>query len=73
MSADGTDGADLLAIVDRIVAQAAPGEQVEAFASRGGDTDVRVYPGGKADWVAAGLPMEHSTQAAAELHAKLPA
>ena len=38
-------GADLLAIVDRVVAQAKPGEQVEAFASRGGDTDVRVYQG----------------------------
>jgi PmbA protein len=38
-------GADLLAIVDRVVAQAATGEQVEAFASRGGDTDVRVYQG----------------------------
>jgi PmbA protein len=45
MSTNGTDGADLLAIVDRIVAQVAPGEQVEAFASRGGDTDVRVYQG----------------------------
>ena len=36
---------DLLDIVDRVVDQAAPGEQVEAFASRGGDTDVRVYQG----------------------------
>ena len=36
---------DLLEIVDRVVDQAAPGEQVEAFASRGGDTDVRVYQG----------------------------
>jgi PmbA protein len=38
-------GADLLAIVDRVVAQAKPGEQVEAFVSRGGDTEVRVYQG----------------------------
>jgi PmbA protein len=38
-------GADLLALVDRVVAQAKTGEQVEAFASRGGDTDVRVYQG----------------------------
>jgi PmbA protein len=38
-------GADLLAIVDRVVAQAAPGEQLEAFVSRGGDTEVRVYEG----------------------------
>jgi PmbA protein len=39
------DGADLLAIVDRVVAQAASGEQIEAFVSRGGDTEVRVYQG----------------------------
>ena len=39
------DGADLLAIVDRVIAQAEPGEQVEAFVSRGGDTEVRVYEG----------------------------
>jgi PmbA protein len=46
MSGNGTvDGADLLAIVDRVVAQAAPGEQIEAFVSRGGDTEVRVYQG----------------------------
>jgi PmbA protein len=38
-------GADLLAIVDRVVAQAQPGEQLEAFVSRGGDTEVRVYEG----------------------------
>ena len=39
------DGADLLAIVDRVVAQAVNGEQVEAFVSRGGDTEVRIYEG----------------------------
>lgn len=39
------DGADLLAIVDRVIAQAEPGEQVEAFVSRGGETEVRVYEG----------------------------
>jgi PmbA protein len=39
------DGADLLAIVDRVIAQAVPGEQVEAFVSRGGDTEVRIYEG----------------------------
>ncbi len=43
--ASGELGADLLAIVDRVVAQAKPGEQVEAFVSRGGDTEVRVYQG----------------------------
>ncbi len=39
------DGSALLAIVDRVVAQARPDEQVEAFVSRGGDTEVRVYEG----------------------------
>jgi PmbA protein len=39
------DGAALLAIVDRVIAQAEPGEQVEAFVSRGGETEVRVYEG----------------------------
>ncbi len=39
------DGSLLLAIVDRVVAQARPDEQVEAFVSRGGDTEVRVYEG----------------------------
>jgi PmbA protein len=29
-------------IVDRVVGQAKPGEQVEAFASRGGETSIRV-------------------------------
>jgi PmbA protein len=38
-------GDDLLAIVDRVVAQAGDDEQVEAFVSRGGDTEVRVYEG----------------------------
>ena len=32
-------------IVDRVVGQAKPGEQVEAFASRGGETSIRVYEG----------------------------
>ena len=36
---------ELLAIADRVVAQARPGEQVEAFVARGGDTEVRVYQG----------------------------
>jgi PmbA protein len=40
-----SDGSDLLAICDRVVAQARQGEQVEAFVSRGGDTEVRVYEG----------------------------
>jgi PmbA protein len=36
---------DLLDIADRVVGQAAPGEQVEAFVARGGETEVRVYQG----------------------------
>ena len=35
----------LLALADRVVAQAKPGEQVEAFVSRGIETEVRVYEG----------------------------
>lgn len=34
-----------------------------AALSRAGYTDVRVYVGGKADWYAAGLPMERTTRA----------
>ena len=45
MSTTESDGADLLAIVDRVVAQAVNGEQLEAFVSRGGDTEVRIYEG----------------------------
>ena len=40
---EGVD--ELLALADRVVAQARPGEQIEAFVSRGGDTEVRVYEG----------------------------
>ena len=36
---------DLQAIADRIVAQAKPGEQIEAYVGRGGETSVRVYDG----------------------------
>ena len=45
MTSGEADGADLLAIVDRVITQAVPGEQVEAFVSRGGDTEVRIYEG----------------------------
>ena len=45
MTSGSADGTDLLAIVDRVIAQAVPGEQVEAFVSRGGDTEVRIYEG----------------------------
>jgi PmbA protein len=44
---------DLLAIVDGVVAQAKPGEHIEAFASRGGETEVRVYEGNVEHFVAA--------------------
>ncbi len=36
---------DLQAIVDRVVAKAGKGEQIEAYVSRGGETAVRVYQG----------------------------
>jgi PmbA protein len=48
-----TDGAELLALADRVIAQAKPGEQIEAFVSRGGDTEVRVYQGEVEHFVAA--------------------
>ena len=32
-------------LADRIVAQAKPGEQVEAYVSRGGETSIRIYEG----------------------------
>lgn len=34
-----------------------------AALTRAGYTDVRVYPGGKADWLVAGLPMERTAAA----------
>ena len=52
-SASEGDGSDLLAIADRVVAQARPGEQVEAFVARGGDTEVRVYQGDVEHFVSA--------------------
>ncbi len=36
---------ELLALADRIVAQAKPGEHVEAYVSRGTETSIRVYQG----------------------------
>ncbi len=36
---------ELQALADKVVAQAVAGEQLEAFVSRGGETDVRVYEG----------------------------
>jgi PmbA protein len=37
--------AELLALAEKVVAGAGPGEQVEAYVSRGGETDIRVYRG----------------------------
>ncbi len=48
---DSTD--ELLALADRVVAQAAPGEQLEAFVNRGGETEVRVYQGDVEHFVSA--------------------
>jgi PmbA protein len=36
---------DLVAIADRVIAQARPGEQIEAYVSRGQETDIRIYEG----------------------------
>ena len=41
----GSGESDLLHLADRVVARAFPGEQLEAFVSRGGDTEIRVYQG----------------------------
>lgn len=38
-------GEELLALAERVVAQALPGEQVEAFVSRDHETDIRIYEG----------------------------
>jgi PmbA protein len=37
--------AELQAIADRVIERAAPGEQIEAYVSRGGDTEIRIYEG----------------------------
>ena len=51
----GTEaGVDQLqAIADRVVAQARPGEQIEAYVSRAGETEVRVYEGSVEHFVSA--------------------
>jgi PmbA protein len=36
---------ELQALADKVVAQAGAGEQIEAFVSRGGETEVRIYEG----------------------------
>lgn len=44
---------ELQVVADRVVAQAKPGEEVEAFVTRGGDTDVRIYQGAIEHFVSA--------------------
>jgi len=44
---------ELLELADRVVAQAGAGEHVEAFVSRGGETEVRVYQGDVEHFVSA--------------------
>jgi PmbA protein len=44
---------DLQALADKVVAQAAAGEQIEAYVSRGGETEVRVYEGDVEHFVSA--------------------
>jgi PmbA protein len=44
---------ELQVIADRVVAQARPDEQVEAFVMRGGETDVRIYQGAVEHFVSA--------------------
>lgn len=45
--------AALQEIADRVIAQAKPGEQVEAFVSRDNETDIRVYEGSVEHFVSA--------------------
>ena len=44
---------DLLDIADGVIAQAAPGEQVEAYVARGDETEIRVYGGDVEHFVSA--------------------
>jgi len=49
-----SESLDVLAgLADKVVAQASAGEQVEAYVSRGGNTDVRVYQGAVEHFVSA--------------------
>jgi len=44
---------DLQGIADRVIERAQPGEQIEAFVMRGGETEVRVYEGAVEHFVSA--------------------
>ena len=45
MAWPGNAMTELQALADKVVAQASAGEQIEAYVSRGGETEVRVYEG----------------------------
>ncbi len=40
-----TASPELMAIADRVIAQAGKGEQIEAYVARGQETDIRIYEG----------------------------
>jgi PmbA protein len=44
---------ELQVVADRVVGQARPGEQIEAFVARGGETEVRIYQGDVEHFVSA--------------------
>jgi PmbA protein len=52
-SSNHADTSALQAIADRIIAQAKPGEQVEAYVGRDHETDIRVYEGSVEHFVSA--------------------
>jgi PmbA protein len=53
MTGSGDTSDQLLQVADRVIAQASAGEQIEAFVSRGGETEVRVYEGAVEHFVSA--------------------
>ncbi|WP_040494995.1 TldD/PmbA family protein [Ilumatobacter nonamiensis] len=53
MSAVEDTTAELQAVADRVIDQAGSGEQIEAFVSRGGETEIRVYQGDVEHFVSA--------------------
>lgn len=53
MSGVNDTTAELQAVADRVIEQASGGEQIEAFVSRGGETEVRVYQGDVEHFVSA--------------------
>ncbi|MFK8024276.1 MAG: TldD/PmbA family protein [Ilumatobacter sp.] len=53
MSAPNDTTQELLGVADGVIAQAGAGEHIEAFVSRGGETEVRVYQGAVEHFVSA--------------------